>query len=44
MYDYKEDLKTLVEEVKMKERERILVILKDYEISNPYAIGRILND
>ena len=27
MYDYKEDLKKLVEEVKMKERERIINIL-----------------
>lgn len=44
MYDYKEDLKKLVEDVKRKERDRIVELLKFYSITDvEYLLADINN-
>ena len=44
MYDYKEDLRKLVEETKRKERIRIIAIIKSYEVDYDELIEEINND
>lgn len=44
MYDYKEDLKKLVEDVKLKERDRIVEILKRYNADYHHVLEEINND